>query len=170
MVSLVRARKRRCRCLLSPRVSRDTSLHLFKRQEGKPRFLNSWSKMGGALRLRQRCHSRPHLATDGFKEAVDHPLRGSADQRPPQPHDAAIGFAIRREAQDGVVAIVGEADLGGALSEAEHALALPRECVTLGGMYVTQREIAGVGWMDDAETRLDPQIEGVRAGPFDELA
>src|SRR3569833_1098757 len=145
MVSLVRARKRRCRCLLSPRVSRDTSLHLFKRQEGKRRFLNSWSKFGGGFRLRQRCHTGPHLATNRFKEAVDHPLGGSANQGPPQSHDAAIGFAVRCEAQDGVVAIVGEADLVGALSEAEHALALPRECVTLGRMYVTQREFAGEG-------------------------
>src|SRR3569623_2906056 len=117
MVSLVRARKRPCRCLLSPRVSRDTSLQLFKRQEGKRQILNGWSKLSGSLRLGYRRHGRPHLAPDGFKDAVAHPLRRSADQRPSQPHDAAIGFTVRREAEDGLVGIVGEADFGGPLSE-----------------------------------------------------
>src|SRR2546421_3099 len=82
-----------------PTRCRDTSLHLFQRQEGKPQFLNVWSKMRGGLRLRQRCHSRPHFAPDGFKEAIDHPLGGFADQRSAEPHDSPIGFAVGGEAQ-----------------------------------------------------------------------
>src|SRR3954468_22435356 len=76
---------------LAPRVRRDTSLHLFQRQEGKPQFLNVWSKMRGRFRPRQRCHIRPHFATDGFKEAVDHPLGGFADECTSEAHDPPVG-------------------------------------------------------------------------------
>ncbi|HEX4297674.1 MAG TPA: hypothetical protein VHZ56_06590, partial [Devosia sp.] len=51
------------------RVGNDTSLHFGARQEGKPEFLNVWSKTVRQILPRQRCHDRSHLGTDRSKEA-----------------------------------------------------------------------------------------------------
>ena len=99
--------KRRCRLIRPRALDWNTISTCPVRQEGAGHFLNNWSKLAGG----QSCHNRSHPVPDRGKEAVDDLLGGIADQRAPEPHDAAIGVPVGDEAQHGAaVRRIGEGD------------------------------------------------------------